>query len=57
MKLDDIKIFAILKNGIGIKGQKSTQTSYRSMNSALVLLEINPKAFVIHILTVAIWLM
>ena len=25
--LDDIKKFAILKNGIGIEGQKSTQTS------------------------------
>ena len=25
--IDDIKKFAILKNGIGIEGQKSTQTS------------------------------
>ena len=25
--LDDIKKFAILKNGIGIEGQESTQTS------------------------------
>ena len=27
IKLDDIKKFAILKNGIGIEGQKSMQTS------------------------------
>ena len=25
--IDDIKKFAIVKNGIGIKGQKSTQTN------------------------------
>ena len=30
MKLDDIKKFAFLKNGIGIEGQKSMQTSKRS---------------------------
>ena len=28
-KLDDIKKFSILKNGIGIECQKSTKTSYR----------------------------
>ena len=58
MKLD-IKKFAILKNGIRIEGQKSTQTSQRSKKwypSVIRKLKINPKAFAIPILTMAIYL-
>ena len=53
MKLDDIKKFAILKNGIGIEGQKICKHVRDQRNSAQVLLEIekNPKAFAIPILT------
>ena len=59
MKLDDIKKITILKNGIGIEGQKVRKQVRDQRNSAQVLLEIekNPKAFAIPILTVAIWLM
>ena len=38
MKLDDIKKFAILKNGIGIKGQKVHKQVRDERNGAQMLL-------------------
>ena len=40
MKLDDIKKFANLKNGIGIEGQNVCKQVRDQRNSAQVLLEI-----------------
>lgn len=37
--IDNIKTFAVLKNGIEIKDQKSTRTSRDQRNDAQVLLE------------------
>ena len=44
MKLDDIKKFAILKNGIGIEGQKVHKQVRDQRNSAQMLLEIKNKS-------------
>ena len=44
MKLDDIKKFAILKNGIGIKGEKVCKQVRDQRNGAYVLLENENKS-------------
>ena len=44
MKLDNIKKFAILKNGIGIKGQKVHKQVRDQRNGAQMLLEIENKS-------------
>ena len=47
-----LKKFSILKNGIGIKGQKGMQSNSRSKRCGnQMCYQINPKAFAIPILT------